>query len=85
MHTHSVWQNQRFEGPEYAVVVDGIDIVSHRAILIVHPAAVQHTVSIGNDGDFEVSYTPVKFTRLTPEELQEKNAGLKSVAAIDDE
>jgi len=38
-----------------------------------------------SDGDFEVSYTPVKFTRLTPEELQEKNAGLKSVAVIDDE
>ena len=35
-----------------------------------------------SDGNFEVSYSPVKFTRLTPTELQEKNTNLQSVAAL---
>jgi succinate dehydrogenase / fumarate reductase flavoprotein subunit/fumarate reductase flavoprotein subunit len=37
-----------------------------------------------NDGRFEMTFTPVEFTRLTPEELKEKGAGLKSVV-LDDE
>ena len=39
------------------------------------------------DGDFEMTFTPVEFTRLTPEELKEhrERAGLKTLPAIDDE
>jgi succinate dehydrogenase / fumarate reductase flavoprotein subunit/fumarate reductase flavoprotein subunit len=39
------------------------------------------------DGDFETSFTPVDFTRLTPEELKQhrKRAGLKTLPALDDE
>jgi succinate dehydrogenase / fumarate reductase flavoprotein subunit/fumarate reductase flavoprotein subunit len=39
------------------------------------------------DGDFRLDYRPVKFTRLTPEELKEhrERAGLKTLPAIDDE
>jgi succinate dehydrogenase / fumarate reductase flavoprotein subunit/fumarate reductase flavoprotein subunit len=39
------------------------------------------------DSDFEVTFTPVEFTRLTPEELREhrQRAGLKTLPAIDDE
>ena len=37
------------------------------------------------DGDFKVSYLPVKFTRLTPEELKDWNKTLDSVSAVDDE
>jgi succinate dehydrogenase / fumarate reductase flavoprotein subunit/fumarate reductase flavoprotein subunit len=36
------------------------------------------------DGKFEMTYKPVEFTRLTPDELKEKGAGLKSVV-LDDE
>jgi succinate dehydrogenase / fumarate reductase flavoprotein subunit/fumarate reductase flavoprotein subunit len=36
------------------------------------------------DGTFEMSYKPVEFTRLTPDELKDKGAGLKSVV-LDDE
>ena len=39
------------------------------------------------NGDFEMTFTPVEFTRLTPEELKEhrERAGLKTLPAIDDE
>jgi hypothetical protein len=39
------------------------------------------------DGDFEMAFTPVEFTRLTPQELKEhrERAGLKTLPAIDDE
>jgi succinate dehydrogenase/fumarate reductase flavoprotein subunit len=39
------------------------------------------------DGDFEITFTPVEFTRLTPAELTEhrERAGLKTLPAIDDE
>ena len=37
-----------------------------------------------NDGRFDITFTPVEFTRLKPEELREKGAGLKSVV-LDDE
>ena len=38
-------------------------------------------------GDFETTFTPVEFTRLTPQELKEhrERAGLKTLPAIDDE
>lgn len=36
------------------------------------------------NGRFEMSFTPVEFTRLTPDELKQKGPGLKSVV-IDDE
>ncbi len=38
-------------------------------------------------GDFEMTFTPVNFTHLTPEELKDKRerAGLKTLPAIDDE
>ena len=36
------------------------------------------------DGRFEMTFTPVEFTRLTPEELKVKGPGLKSVV-LDDE
>jgi succinate dehydrogenase/fumarate reductase flavoprotein subunit len=38
-----------------------------------------------SDGDFEISYAPVKFTRLTPPEPEEKNMGLKTVVSLIDE
>jgi len=38
-----------------------------------------------SDGDYEVSYAPVKFTRLTPPEPEEKNMGLKTVVSLIDE
>ncbi|MEX2310502.1 MAG: hypothetical protein WD738_23245 [Pirellulales bacterium] len=39
------------------------------------------------DGDFKMTYTPVEFTRLTPQELRDKRerAGLKTLPALDDE
>jgi hypothetical protein len=39
------------------------------------------------DGNFEMTFTPVEFTRLTPAELKEhrERAGLKTLPAIDDE
>jgi hypothetical protein len=37
-----------------------------------------------DDGDFEMTYQRVEFTRLTPDELKDKGSGLKSVV-IDDE
>jgi succinate dehydrogenase / fumarate reductase flavoprotein subunit/fumarate reductase flavoprotein subunit len=39
------------------------------------------------DGDFAMSFTPVEFTRLTPEELKQHRAraGLKTLPALDDE
>ena len=39
------------------------------------------------NGDFEITYEPVDFTRLTPEELKERRegAGLKTLPALDDE
>ncbi len=39
------------------------------------------------DGDFQIDYRPVQFTRLTPAELKEhrERAGLKTLPAIDDE
>jgi succinate dehydrogenase / fumarate reductase flavoprotein subunit/fumarate reductase flavoprotein subunit len=39
------------------------------------------------DGDFEMTFAPVEFTRLTPAELQQhrERAGLKTLPAIDDE
>jgi|tagenome__1003787_1003787.scaffolds.fasta_scaffold20964876_1 succinate dehydrogenase/fumarate reductase flavoprotein subunit len=39
------------------------------------------------DGDFEMTFTPVEFTRLTPEELKQhrERAGLRTLPAIDDE
>jgi succinate dehydrogenase flavoprotein subunit len=39
------------------------------------------------NGDFEMTMTPVEFTRLTPAELKEHRAraGLKTLPAIDDE
>jgi len=38
-------------------------------------------------GDFETTFTPVEFTRITPQELQEqrKRAGLVTLPAFDDE
>ena len=38
-------------------------------------------------GDFEMTFSDVEFTRLTPEELKVKRerAGLKTLPAIDDE
>jgi succinate dehydrogenase / fumarate reductase flavoprotein subunit/fumarate reductase flavoprotein subunit len=38
-------------------------------------------------GDFEMTFTPVEFTRLTPAELKDhrERAGLKTLPAIDDE
>ncbi|HEY3394656.1 MAG TPA: FAD-binding protein [Lacipirellulaceae bacterium] len=36
------------------------------------------------NGRFEITFTPVEFTRLTPDELKQKGPGLKSVV-IDDE
>ena len=40
-----------------------------------------------DNGNFEMTFTPVEFTRLTPEELKEhrERAGLKTLPAIDDE
>jgi hypothetical protein len=40
-----------------------------------------------DSGDFEMTMTPVEFTRLTPAELKEhrERAGLKTLPAIDDE
>jgi succinate dehydrogenase / fumarate reductase flavoprotein subunit/fumarate reductase flavoprotein subunit len=40
-----------------------------------------------DNGDFEMSFTPVEFTRLTPQELKEhrERAGLQTLPAIDDE
>ncbi|MEX2310498.1 MAG: hypothetical protein WD738_23225 [Pirellulales bacterium] len=35
-------------------------------------------------GGFEMTFNPLEFTRLTPDELKEKGAGLKSVV-LDDE
>lgn len=39
------------------------------------------------NGDFQMDFRPVEFTRLTPEELKEhrQRAGLKTLPAIDDE
>jgi succinate dehydrogenase / fumarate reductase flavoprotein subunit/fumarate reductase flavoprotein subunit len=39
------------------------------------------------DGDFEITYQPVQFTRLTPQELKQhrERAGLKTLPALDDE
>ena len=39
------------------------------------------------DGNFEMMFTSVEFTRLTPEELKEhrKRAGLETLPVIDDE
>jgi hypothetical protein len=39
------------------------------------------------NGNFETTFTPVEFTRLTPAELKEhrERAGLKTLPAIDDE
>jgi succinate dehydrogenase/fumarate reductase flavoprotein subunit len=39
------------------------------------------------DGNFEATFTPVEFTRLTPEELKEhrERAGLQTLPVIDDE
>jgi hypothetical protein len=39
------------------------------------------------DGNFETTFTPVEFTRLTPEELKEhrERAGLQTLPVIDDE
>ncbi len=38
-------------------------------------------------GDFEMSFSPVEFTRITPQELKEhrERAGLKTLPAVDDE
>jgi succinate dehydrogenase/fumarate reductase flavoprotein subunit len=40
-----------------------------------------------DDGDFDMRFTPVEFTRLTPDELRQhrERAGLKTLPAIDDE
>jgi len=41
-------------------------------------------IKLHDDGRFEMTFTPVEFTRLTPDELKQKGPGLKSVA-LDDE
>jgi succinate dehydrogenase / fumarate reductase flavoprotein subunit/fumarate reductase flavoprotein subunit len=41
-------------------------------------------IRLRDDGRFDIAFRPVEFTRLTPEELREKGAGLKSVV-LDDE
>jgi succinate dehydrogenase / fumarate reductase flavoprotein subunit/fumarate reductase flavoprotein subunit len=41
-------------------------------------------IKLRPDGKFEMTYKPVAFTRLTPDELKDKGAGLKSIV-LDDE
>jgi hypothetical protein len=38
-----------------------------------------------SDGSFDLSYAPVKFTRLAPPAPEEKNMGLKTVVSLIDE